>query len=169
MTNPENPEKTTGGLAGRAVGKAKEVAGEVTGNEDLAREGRLQQAQGEAADDAAEARKDAEQAAAEARLEDEKAHVEEERQLLDTELAETRREDQIEADLGRAEQAADQRAADEIAAADSERRAQETIAERTDKLADAERREQGRAALELEDEARQAELRAEALDPKENS
>ena len=65
--------------------------------------------------------------------------------MLDTELAETRREDQIEADLGRAEQAADQRAADEIAAADSERRRQETVAERTDKLAEAERREPPRA------------------------
>ena len=100
MTDPENPEKTTGGLVGRAVGKAKEIAGEVSGKDDLAREGRLQQGQGEAAEDAAEARKDAEQAEAEAALTDEKARVEEERRVLETERAEKRREAAIEDDYG---------------------------------------------------------------------
>jgi len=62
MTDPETTERTTGGIAGKIVGKAKELAGEASGNENLAREGRLQQAQGEASRDAAEAR--AEEAAA---------------------------------------------------------------------------------------------------------
>ena len=56
MTEPETDERTSGGLAGKAAGKAKELAGEATRNDDLAREGRLQQAQGEAAEEAAEAR-----------------------------------------------------------------------------------------------------------------
>src|SRR5262245_33580263 len=77
-------------------------------------------------------------------------------------------EEAIEQDLERTEQAADERAADEVAAAESERRAEETVTERTDKLAEAERRAQNREALELQHEARQAETRAEALDPKEN-
>ena len=48
MTEPQTDERTTGGLAGKVAGKAKELAGELTNNDDLAREGRLQQAQGDA-------------------------------------------------------------------------------------------------------------------------
>ena len=48
MTNPEIPERTRGGLAGKLAGRMKQAAGSVLGNEDLAREGRLQQAQVEA-------------------------------------------------------------------------------------------------------------------------
>ena len=45
----ETSEQTAGGVIGRLVGKAKEAAGSLAGNEDVAREGRLQQAQAEAA------------------------------------------------------------------------------------------------------------------------
>ena len=41
-------ETTTGGVLGRVVGKVKAVAGSLTGNDDLKREGNLQQAQSEA-------------------------------------------------------------------------------------------------------------------------
>ena len=44
----DTPERTAGGLAGRIAGKAKETAGSLTGNEELAREGRLQQAASDA-------------------------------------------------------------------------------------------------------------------------
>ena len=42
------PEETAGGLLGKVAGKAKEVAGSAVGNDELAREGRLQQAQSDA-------------------------------------------------------------------------------------------------------------------------
>ena len=69
MTDPETAERTTGGLAGKVVGKAKELAGEVSNNDELAREGRLQQAQGDADQDAVKARADAELRDQEAELE----------------------------------------------------------------------------------------------------
>ncbi len=47
MTDPDT-QRTAGGVLGRVAGKAKELSGELTGNEDLAREGRLQQAQADA-------------------------------------------------------------------------------------------------------------------------
>ena len=47
MTNPETSERTAGGLVGKLAGKAKEAAGSVVGDDQLAREGRLQQAQGD--------------------------------------------------------------------------------------------------------------------------
>jgi uncharacterized protein YjbJ (UPF0337 family) len=39
----DTPERTSGGLAGRLAGKLKDVAGSLTGDDELAREGRLQQ------------------------------------------------------------------------------------------------------------------------------
>ena len=48
VSDSETPETTTGGALGKVVGKAKEMVGKAIGEDDLAREGRLQQAQGEA-------------------------------------------------------------------------------------------------------------------------
>ena len=66
MTDSETPEDTTGGPLGKVVGKAKEVAGSLIGKDDLAREGRLQQAQSEAEVDAARREAEAQQRRAEA-------------------------------------------------------------------------------------------------------
>jgi hypothetical protein len=44
MTDAEFPETTAGGAVGRFVGKVKSAAGALVGNEDLQREGNLQQA-----------------------------------------------------------------------------------------------------------------------------
>ncbi len=41
-------ERTAGGVVGKLAGKAKATAGDVLGREDLAREGRLQEAQSDA-------------------------------------------------------------------------------------------------------------------------
>ena len=46
-------EKTSGGLVGKVAGKAKELAGSLSDKDDLAREGRLQEAQADAALEAA--------------------------------------------------------------------------------------------------------------------
>ena len=94
MTAPssDNQEETAGGLAGKIAGKVKEVAGAATGDGDLAREGRLQQAQ---ADTEAEARRDAAEAKqqeAEAELEADKAENAAERARLQTEVAADERE-----------------------------------------------------------------------------
>ncbi|MDQ6605794.1 MAG: hypothetical protein M3Z06_04510 [Actinomycetota bacterium] len=58
MADDEELELTREGLLGKLAGKAKEAAGSLVGNDDLAREGRLQQAQVEAE---AEAARDGEQ------------------------------------------------------------------------------------------------------------
>ena len=55
MTN-QAPEPVTGGLVGKLAGKAKEKAGDAFGDDKLAAEGRLQQAQVETD---AEARREA--------------------------------------------------------------------------------------------------------------
>jgi uncharacterized protein YjbJ (UPF0337 family) len=56
MSSDERPEEVGGGLAGKLAGKAKQAAGSVLGNDELAREGRLQETQ---ADTARDARRDA--------------------------------------------------------------------------------------------------------------
>ncbi len=53
MADEEELELTREGLLGKLAGKAKEAAGSLVGNDDLAREGRLQQAQVDAEAEAA--------------------------------------------------------------------------------------------------------------------
>jgi uncharacterized protein YjbJ (UPF0337 family) len=61
LTVQENSERTAGGLVGRITGKAKQAAGSLLGNSELAREGRLQQAQVDAEDNARHQKNAAEQ------------------------------------------------------------------------------------------------------------
>jgi uncharacterized protein YjbJ (UPF0337 family) len=60
VANPNTPEDTAGGPLGKLAGKAKELTGSALGNDELAREGRLQQAQAEAETDAAQEAAEAE-------------------------------------------------------------------------------------------------------------
>ena len=85
MTEAEN-EKTTGGLVGKLAGKAKEAAGEITNNDDLAREGRLQQAQSESGLEASVRAEEARQHDAEAQLEQEKVETRAEAEKLRAEV-----------------------------------------------------------------------------------
>jgi uncharacterized protein YjbJ (UPF0337 family) len=67
---PDNDSEVTGGVIGKIAGRLKETAGEALGRDDLAREGRLQQAGSDA--ERAEAQADQQRAretAAAARLE----------------------------------------------------------------------------------------------------
>src|SRR4051812_40840364 len=105
MTNPET-EHTAGGVLGRIAGKAKETAGTVLGNDELAREGRLQQAQSEAEIAARREETEAKQREAEADLEAERTDTEAERERLRAEIAEQDREAEIERERQRAEQQA---------------------------------------------------------------
>jgi uncharacterized protein YjbJ (UPF0337 family) len=158
-------EETAGGVVGRIAGKAKEVAGSATGNEEMAREGRLQQASVDqervAAKEAAEAR----QREAEAELEAERDETQHERERLLAEQAEKERADAIERDRVRAEQqaAAEQARAEQAAA--TQRQAAERAAQTEQERAQIDRAEDAADAVTLAREAREAEARADALDP----
>src|SRR5687767_13152240 len=91
-------ERTTGGLAGKVAGKAKAAIGSVTGDDDMAREGRLQEAQSDAEIEARREAAEAEQREQEASLQEEQAEVEEERRRLKNEVAEEEREEKAERD-----------------------------------------------------------------------
>lgn len=118
-----------GGFLDRVKGKAKELAGEVTGNDDLAREGRLEHAHGtaEAEADRQDERADRKEQQAEVEAERRRLAVESER-LANEERAE-RNQQRIERDAAvdeavvRAEH--DRRAAaDEMAARRAEQNAE---------------------------------------------
>src|SRR5436190_23302726 len=94
----ETDERTTGGLVGKAVGKAKELAGEITDNDELAREGRLQQASSEAKVKAQDEQRDAQLADHAAQIEEEKSQTAQERERLEAELDAARIEERAEAD-----------------------------------------------------------------------
>lgn len=166
---PHRNEQTAGGIAGRLIGKVKEAAGQLAGRDDLAREGRLQQAQGDADLEAREHRAHAEQQLREADLAEEEARVREEQARLHTRLEAAEREEAAERDRRAAEEAAERRAAQEQAAAtQDELEARRRAADReraADRLEESGEQE---AAL-LEDRARAAEQRADTIDPEETS
>jgi len=157
VTDPEM-EPTGGGLLGRLAGRAKAAAGALTGNQDLAREGRLQEAKVQAADDAA-------RSAAQARVREQQAEVEAtrqdnalEREHLEAEVAADEREARIEHDRRRAEQ---QAAAREVREKEQARELEQSAEE--------ERLGAAAQALRLEQEARRAEAGADAIDPEERA
>ena len=102
----EQEEKTATGPVGRIVGKVKEVAGSVTGNERLEREGRIQRAQAAAEDEAREIEKQAAHARQQAELEEERHATEHERERIAADLAAASREAAIERDREQAERRA---------------------------------------------------------------
>jgi uncharacterized protein YjbJ (UPF0337 family) len=150
VTNPETPERTRGGVAGRLAGRFKEVAGSMLGHDDLAREGRLQQAQVEAEADAKVAATRADQA---------------ERERLENELDARERQELIARERRIAERAADAVARREVAEADARGRLQERGADLAERAAEAERLATAHAASELERRAAVAEGTADEIDP----
>src|SRR5687767_15553440 len=113
----EQSEQTTGGIVGKVAGKAKEAIGSATGDNDMAREGRLQQAQSDAEIEARREAAEAERAEAEAKLEQDRNETEIERDRLKAELTAEEREARAEADRVEAEQRAAADAARERAQA----------------------------------------------------
>jgi uncharacterized protein YjbJ (UPF0337 family) len=108
----ENTETVTGGALGKLAGRAKETAGELLGRDDIAREGRLQQAGADADMEARTLAEEARDERAEADLEARKADNDAERTRLEAEAGAERREAQIEADADRAQAQADLREAE---------------------------------------------------------
>ena len=158
-------ERTTGGVVGKLAGKAKEAAGAAVGDDDLAREGRLQQAQSDAEVNARREAAEARQREAEAELEAERDETLHERERLQAEQAQKEREDAIERDRVRAEQEATAEQARAEQAADAQRRAAERAAQAEQERARTDRAEDAGDAVTLAQEARRAEARADALDP----
>ena len=79
----ETSEKTSSGLVGKAAGKAKELAGELTDNDHLAREGRLQQSQIDAAAEAHRELAEATRVEEQAKLSREQAETSREREQVE--------------------------------------------------------------------------------------
>jgi hypothetical protein len=139
-------ERSIGGLAGRLVGKAKEVLASATANDEVAREG-LRTPQSDS-----------------------------QHQRPENEVAAAQREQRIERDRVEAAAAAAAAAAAEAAgtgssgpaSADAGGRAQYTGAERSVRAAERVRLAATEEANRLEREAREAQRRAEHLDPKED-
>lgn len=167
MTNPEIPERTRGGLAGKLAGRIKEAAGSLVGNDDLAREGRLQQAQVEAEADAKAAADRADQAQAEADLVAARKENEIERERLENEIAAREREEAIEQERVEAERAAQTAAGKEIAEIDARQRLQERGADIAERAAEADRLAAAQESSRLDQEARGAEADAKIIDPEE--
>ncbi|MBA3407244.1 MAG: CsbD family protein, partial [Solirubrobacterales bacterium] len=109
----DQSENTAGGALGRLAGKAKAAAGAALGNEELAREGRLQEAQSDAEREAAREREQARLLEEEADSAGRRAELMREREQLHGELATEEREAAIERDRQLAEAAAERRAARE--------------------------------------------------------
>jgi uncharacterized protein YjbJ (UPF0337 family) len=165
MSESEPTETTAGGAVGRFVGKAKSMLGSLTGNDDLQREGNLQQAQSEAEQRAASAQQAAELRNNEVAVEARRADAVAERDRLRTELEAEERKAGI-------ERAESQRSR-EIAAQELRERAaiheRESLQERaSDATANAalHRRTADEAEIaRLEHEARNAEYTADVIDP----
>jgi hypothetical protein len=135
-------ERSIGGLAGRLVGKAKEVLASATANDEVAREG-LRTPQSDS-----------------------------QHQRPENEVAAAQREQRIERDRVEAAAAAAAEGAGTgssgPASADAGGRAQYTGAERSVRAAERVRLAATEEANRLEREAREAQRRAEHLDPKED-
>jgi uncharacterized protein YjbJ (UPF0337 family) len=168
LTSQETTERTVGGTLGKFAGKAKEAAGSLVGRDDLAREGRLQQAQSEAETDAQRNAAEAEQRRAEADLARQKTETELERQRLQNEVSAHEREDQIERDRWEAEREAAAEAQRQQAEAEQERKTREAIVDSAEERAERERLAAAKDAIRLEQDARRAEATANAIDPEEN-
>lgn len=99
-------ETTTGGPLGKVAGKVKQAAGGLLGDKDLEREGRLQEASGDAEVEATERSAQAGRAEDSARLDEERAAVQRESEQLDAKARQADREDDIDRERHAAEREA---------------------------------------------------------------
>ena len=136
MTDHEQvSERTSGGLLGRVSGRAKQLVGSAFGNSELDREGRLQQVQVEAEEEAIERGQEAEEKDAEAKLAIAKAETETERREVELELAQMSDEERIEHEQARNKRQAEAAHAEEVrkaAALEREAKGAERLADELD-------------------------------------
>jgi uncharacterized protein YjbJ (UPF0337 family) len=157
------PAKKTG-LVDKLAGKVKAAAGNVAGDQDLAEEGKLQQAKGARADEAARRAAEAEQAADETRTKAELESHAVEHARLQAEIDEAERLDDIErqrhAEEARAASLADKRS--DVAGRLEEE--EQSALDRQEQVVEVEEALAQRRADEIERQAAQSERAADTLD-----
>ena len=156
MTESDRKETTRGGLVGKVAGKLKETAGEALDNDELAREGRLQQAQAEAEGEAEVSRREAEQKDNEADLEAERLETETKREQLQAEVNAQKQAEDADRERRQVERKANLEEAGEKQSAEQRVAAAEREADRREREALADRRREKGAAATLTQEARRA-------------
>jgi uncharacterized protein YjbJ (UPF0337 family) len=165
MSDPDSPETTSGGLVGAVVGKAKSAVGSLLRNDDLQREGNLQQAQAEAEVDAVKESEAAELRREEAALVQQRADAAAERDRLRAEIEAEDRLERIEESAAEREQQIAQSTAEKQAAIEERESLQHRAANTTEEAALHRRAAQAAEVARLEREAANAEARADAIDP----
>jgi phosphoglycolate phosphatase-like HAD superfamily hydrolase/uncharacterized protein YjbJ (UPF0337 family) len=164
MTDAKEP---AGGLVGRVAGKAKEAAGELLDHDELAREGRLQQASVDAEQEAGQREAEAARERDAAEREAERTRIEAERARLRTDVETSERERQIEQDRQTAEQRAQAEATQRKRQADAQGQGERAVAAHAELTAEQERVEAAQRAAALERQADRHEATADAVDPEE--
>jgi uncharacterized protein YjbJ (UPF0337 family) len=163
---PEN-ERTTGGLIGKAIGKAKAAIGDLRGDHELAREGRLQQAQSDLERDAREtaARASRKEAAADTRRQE--AENDRERASLETAIADDDKRRRVEQDRETEQRDAEMRTAHRKAEIGTQREAEHDAADSEEHRADRAQVAAAEHAVALQREAHRADQHADEIDPEE--
>lgn len=159
-----NEPNRTEALVDRMKGTAKQVAGAVTGNDDLRREGELHHDRAEALADAADLEADAAREQAAAELAEQERAITVERQRLAAEATAEARAAQVDRDRAAEEQRIAEDTRQREAAVEKDEASQLAGAARVEHLAEAERVESEQHAAELEDRAARAKAAAAALD-----
>jgi uncharacterized protein YjbJ (UPF0337 family) len=136
----QTSEQVAGGLLGKFAGRAKEIVGSALGHSELDREGRLQQFQVDAEQEAIMRGEEAEEKDAEAKLAIAKAETETARRELEQELSQMSDEERIEREQAQEKRQAKAAQAEEI----REASALEREASRAERVADAVDPEPGR-------------------------
>ena len=154
----------SGGLLDRVKGAAKQVAGAVTGNEQLKREGDLHQERAAAQQAAAQAQAEAEKEQASAEVTQRETEIATERQRLAAEAAADERQAQIERESDAKERQVHAAAEARQELAEQQRAAQEQTADQLTGAAVTERLAADRAAADIEAQAEQAKRAAANVD-----
>jgi uncharacterized protein YjbJ (UPF0337 family) len=165
MTDAESQETTTAGAVGRFVGKVKSAAGALVGNEDLQREGNLQQARVEAEAAAERERQAAQLRAEEAAVTERRAQAAAERDRLRAEVDAEDRKERAHDKVLRREQEIATAAALERAAIEQREESQHRAADAAEISALERRATDAADVARLEAEARKADLTADTIDP----
>ena len=168
MSSPDVPETTWGGMLGKVLGRVKEVAGELVRNDDLAREGRLQQAQADAQAVAQRRAGETNELENEQQLEAAQHENALERERLRAEIAESDRDAVLEATRQQRQLEAAEREVLEVREAERKRRAGERAAATAEHSALSDRVSEEQRISRTEQNARRAERTADIVDPEDN-
>jgi uncharacterized protein YjbJ (UPF0337 family) len=165
MSDPERSEEVAGGTLGKVVGKAKSAVGSLIGNDNLQREGNLQQAKVEADADAERAQAAAEVRRQEAEVLEQRADAAAERDRLRAEVEADDRVDRAGENAVERARNIESSAAREQAAIQARAQSQQRAADHLEEAALRQRAEDAARVAQLEREALSAERAAASIDP----